>query len=229
MSSSLHQNHALGHRERLRKRFLEGGEQAVADYELLELLLFAARPRGDVKPLAKELLYRHKTLAGVLEADALELLKIPGLGESGLAILKTAHTLTLKVIKQPLFEMPLLNSIDHVVNYCKASMGYLKIEQFRVLFLNRQNYLIKDEIQQTGTIDQTPVYPREVVKRALDLGASAFIMVHNHPSGDPTPSEADIAITKRIKQVSEPLGIRLHDHVIIAKNLYISLRKEGLF
>lgn len=172
-------------------------------------------------------LIQYKTIAGVLEADALELVKIPGLGDSGIAILKTAHAVTLKVLKQPLQDMPLLNSIDTVTNYCKAAMGHLKIEQFRLLFLNRQNYLIKDEVQQTGTIDQTPVYPREVIKRALDLGASAVIMVHNHPSGDPTPSEADIAITKRIKQISEPLGIRLHDHVIIAKNVHIFLRHAG--
>lgn len=220
--------YTIGHRSRLRDRFIKGGESAVADYELLELILFAAHPRGDVKPLAKELLHTFKTIAGVLEAEAKDLLAIKGVGQAGLAILKTAHAMALKVVQQPMFDMPLLGSIDHVIIYCKAAMGYLKVEQFRLLFLNRQNYLIKDEVQHMGTIDQTSVYPREVVKRALDLGASAIIMVHNHPSGDPTPSEADIRVTKRIKDISEPLGIRLYDHVIIAKKNHTSLRREGL-
>ncbi len=178
-----------GHRKRLRERFLTAGPNALADHELLELLLFLGRPRADVKPLAKALLRRFGGFAAVISAEPERLAEVRGIGESGIAALKTVQAAALRMMRDEVMERPILNAWDKVLAYCRASMGYGATEQFRILFLNNKNVLIADEVQQTGTVDHTPVYPREVVKRALELGASAIVMVHNHPSGEPKPEE----------------------------------------
>jgi DNA repair protein RadC len=218
----------LGHRERLRSRFLKRGADAVGDYELLELLLFNARPRGDVKPLAKALLRRFGDIAGVISASPDELAQVSGLGKSSIATLKAVQAAALKLIIAPLSKRPVLASWQHLLDYYRASMAYLKVEQLRLIYLDRQNKLIADEVLQQGTVDHTPVYPREVVKRALDLGAAAIIMVHNHPGGDSRPSEADIAMTGQVAAAVSAIGIQLHDHVIIGRNGHSSFKSLGL-
>ena len=218
----------LGHRERLRSRFLKRGADAVGDYELLELLLFNARPRGDVKPLAKALLRRFGDIAGVISASPDELAQVSGLGKSSIATLKAVQAAALKLIIAPLSKRPVLASWQHLLDYYRASMAYLKVEQLRLIYLDRQNKLIADEVLQQGTVDHTPVYPREVVKRALDLGAAAIIMVHNHPGGDSRPSEADIAMTGQVVAAVSAIGIQLHDHVIIGRNGHSSFKSLGL-
>jgi DNA repair protein RadC len=218
----------LGHRERLRSRFLKRGADAVGDYELLELLLFNARPRGDVKPLAKALLRRFGDIAGVISASPDELAQVSGLGKSSIATLKAVQAAALKLIIAPLSKRPVLASWQHLLDYCRASMAYLKVEQLRLIYLDRQYKLIADEVLQQGTVDHTPVYPREVVKRALDLGAAAIIMVHNHPGGDSRPSEADIAMTGQVAAAVSAIGIQLHDHVIIGRNGHSSFKSLGL-
>jgi DNA repair protein RadC len=209
--------HHTGHRQRLRERFIRGGDTALNDYELLELLLFGANPRADMKPLAKDLLQEFGSLTGVINADHAALLKINGVGETAIAILKAVQATMTRALREQIMQKPILSSWTQVLEYCRLSMGYLKQEQLRLLFLDCKNCLIADEVQQTGTINHTPVFPREVVKRALELGSSAIILVHNHPSGDPSPSAEDIEMTKHIRNVSTPLGILLHDHIIIAK------------
>lgn len=220
--------HYLGHRRRLRERFLKGGAEALGDYELLELVLFLAQPRRDVKPLAKRLLARFGGFAGVISARPEALREVPGLGEGGVAALKSVQAAALRLVREEVAERPVIGSWDKLLAYCRASMGREQIEQFRLLFLDRKNRLIADELQQTGTVDHAPVYPREVVKRALSLGASAIIMVHNHPSGDPTPSKGDIEMTREVAGACEKLGIELHDHVIIARGGHASLKSMGL-
>ena len=220
--------HYLGHRERLRQRFLQGGSDALHDYEMLELILFRAIPRGDVKPLAKELIDRFGGFAEVLSADSDDLLLVPGLGEAGVAALKSVREAALRLMRAELRERPLLTSWDRLIDYCTAHIAHNQVEEFHLLFLNRKNELIAHERQQRGTIDHTPVYPREVVKRALELAASALILVHNHPSGDPTPSKADIAVTRDIIKAAGPLGVTVHDHVIIGRGRHTSLRDLGL-
>ncbi len=217
-----------GHRKRLRERFLKAGTDGLADYELLELLLFMARPRADVKPLAKALMTRFGSFAEVISADTERLAETAGAGESVIVALKTVHAAALKLMREDVMDKPILGSWEKVLAYCRATMGYGKTEQFRILFLNNKNILIADELQQTGTVDHTPVYPREVVKRALELGASAVVMVHNHPSGDPAPSQADIEMTKEIRDAGKALGVRLHDHLIVARKGYASLAAMGL-
>ncbi len=217
-----------GHRQRLRDRFLRAGETSLSDYELLELLLFGANPRADMKPLAKELLQEFGSLTGVLNAEHVALLKINGVGETAIAILKAVQATMTRSLREQIMQKPILSSWNQVLEYCHLSMGYLKQEQLRLLFLDTKNCLIADEVQQTGTINHTPIFPREVVKRALDLSASAIIIVHNHPSGDPTPSTEDIEMTRHIRNVSTQLGILLHDHIIIAKNRHYSFKTEGL-
>jgi len=217
-----------GHRQRLRERFLRAGEASLSDYELLELLLFGANPRADMKPLAKELLQEFGSLTGVLNAEHVALLKINGVGETAIAILKAVQATLTRSLREQIMQKPILSSWSQVLEYCHLSMGYLKQEQLRLLFLDTKNCLIADEVQQTGTINHTPIFPREVVKRALDLSASAIIIVHNHPSGDPTPSKEDIEMTQHIRNVSTQLGIMLHDHIIIAKNRHYSFKTEGL-
>jgi len=220
--------HYLGHRQRLRERLLAGGTEALADYELLEFLLFAGRPRGDLKPLAKELLKRFKSLAAVLAASPDALLAVPGMGEASVAALKAVREAGLRLSRAAVEERTVLSSWQALLEYCTAKAGFTEVEEFHLLFLDRKNALIADERQQRGTIDHTPVYPREVVKRALELSASAIIMVHNHPSGDPTPSKADIAMTREVKQAASALGIALHDHIILGRGRHTSLRTLGL-
>lgn len=220
--------HYAGHRQRLRNRLMSAGADALPDYELLELVLFAAQPRRDVKPLAKALLERFGTFAEVISAEPALLSEVKGVGDSVVAALKTVQAAALRLGQGEVMEKPVIASWDKLMRYCRASMAHEMTEQFRILFLNHRNMLIADEVQQRGTVDHTPVYPREVVKRALELGASAIIMVHNHPSGDPTPSQADIDMTHEIQEAGERLGIQLHDHVIVGKNGHNSFKTLGL-
>jgi DNA repair protein RadC len=220
--------HYLGHRQRLRERFMAGGPDALPDYELLELLLFQSRPRGDVKPLAKALLARFGSFAAVLAASPRDLAEVDGIGDASIVTLKTVQAAALRMAKQELIDRPVINSWKKLVDYCHAAMAHEKVEQFRLLFLDNKNALIADEVQQRGTVNHTPVYVREVVKRALELGASAIVMVHNHPSGDPTPSKDDIAMTKEVASAADKLGIALHDHLFIGRKGHASLKSMGL-
>lgn len=218
----------LGHRQRLRKRFLAGGADAVADYELLELVLFLAQVRGDVKPLAKELIRRFGGFAEAISASDADLLKVPGIGEAALASLKTVQAAALRLMAEPLIKRPVLRTWDQLISYCRAAMGFEKVEEFRVLYLDKKNLLVTEETHQRGTVDHTPVYPREVVRKALEHGASAMIMVHNHPSGDTTPSKADIEMTKEVAKAAATRGIVLHDHVIVGRGGHTSFKASGL-
>jgi DNA repair protein RadC len=218
--------HYYGHRRRLRERMIAAGAESLPDYELLEMLLFAANPQGDVKPTAKSLLAHFGGFGEVLSADP-DALSEAGLGLAGIAAIKSVREAALRLMRLELQERPVVGSWDKLIDYCNAQVAHNKVEEFHILFLDRKNVLIKHERQQRGTVDHTPVYPREVVKRALDLGASALILVHNHPSGDPTPSKADIAVTQDIKKAAAPLGVVLHDHLIIGRNGHISLRELG--
>jgi DNA repair protein RadC len=220
--------HYHGHRERLRKRFLESQGEGMPDYEILELLLMTALPQRDVKPLAKDLIARFESLAGVLSASPDELMTIPGIKETACSAMKVVQVAAVRLSKAVLLEKPIIGGWDRLIDYCRTTMGHDKVESFRILFLDRKNRLIGDEAQQKGTIDHTPVYPREIVKRALDLGASAMILVHNHPSGDVTPSKDDIEMTKRIRESAEKLGISLFDHVIVSKSGETSFKALGL-
>jgi DNA repair protein RadC len=217
-----------GHRDRLRQRFLAFGPGSVADYELLELLLFSAIPRKDVKPLAKQLIASFGGLAGIMGASVPELEKVKGLSENSAALLKVVHALAQRMLKEDIAQKPILASWQKVIDYCTVAMAEEKREQFRVLFLNRKNQLIADEVQQTGTVDHAPVYPREIVKRALELGATAMVLVHNHPSGDPTPSDSDIAMTEEIIRAAAVLDVMVHDHIIISRGGHSSFKSLGL-
>jgi len=219
--------HYHGHRERLRRRLIAAGADNLPNYELVEVILFAGNPRGDVKPLAKDLLERFGGFAELLSADA-EALADAGLGLAGIAALKSVREAALRLMRSELHQRPVVGSWDKLIDYCTAHIAHRQVEEFHVLFLDRKNVLIKHEQQQRGTIDHTPVYPREVVKRALELQASALILVHNHPSGDPTPSQADIAVTKDIVKAATPLGVTVHDHLIIGRGRHTSLRDLGL-
>ncbi len=217
-----------GHRKRLRERFLAAGPQALADHEFLELLLFQAQRRADVKPVAKALLRRFGSFAAVISAEPERLAEVKDLGEVGIVTLKSVQAAALRLMRDDIMERPVLASWDKVLAYCRASMGYGSTEQFRILFLDRKNAMIADEVQQRGTVDHTPVYPREVVKRALELGASAIVMVHNHPSGDPTPSKADIEMTRQVRDAGKALGVTVHDHVVIGRGGHASFKSMGL-
>jgi DNA repair protein RadC len=219
--------HYYGHRERLRQRLIDSGAENLPDYELLEVMLFVSNPRGDVKPLAKDLLEQFGGFAALMSADP-EALAVAGLGLAGIAAIKSVREAALRLMRAELQQQPVVNSWDKLIDYCNAQIAHNKVEEFHILFLDRKNVLLKHERQQRGTVDHTPVYTREVVKRALELGASALILVHNHPSGDPTPSKADIAVTQDIKKAAAPLGVVLHDHVIIGRNRHTSLRDLGL-
>ena len=219
--------HYHGHRERLRQRLIAAGAESLPDYELVEVILFASNPRGDVKPLSKDLLDRFGGFAELLSADA-EGLARAGLGPAGIAALKSVREAALRLMRSELRQRPVVGSWDKLVDYCTAHIAHGSVEEFHILFLDRKNVLIKHEQQQRGTIDHTPVYPREVVKRALELQASALILVHNHPSGDPTPSKADIAVTRDIVKAAAPLGVTVHDHLIIGRGRHTSLRDLGL-
>lgn len=220
--------HYAGHRKRLRERFLKGGADALPDYEMLELVLFLALPRQDAKPLAKALIEKFGTFADAIAADPKALKEVPGVGETVIAALKTVEGAALRLSRQRLMDKPVLSHWQALLDYLHASMAYTGNEQFRILFLNKKNMLIADEVQQKGTVDHTPVYPREIIKRALELHATAIIMVHNHPSGDPTPSSADIDMTKEVRDAGEKMGIVLHDHVIVARDGSTSFRAQGL-
>lgn len=216
-----------GHRQRLRTRLLSSGGNALADYEVLEMVLFAANPRGDTKPLAKKLLKHFGSLAKVLAADTPSLFALE-VSEASVAAIKVTQEAGLRLLKEEAKSLPVLQSWNALLDYCRAAMGQNKIEQFRVLFLNKKYRLIADEVQQTGTIDHTPLYPREVIKRALELGASSIILVHNHPSGDPTPSKADLEMTNQVMCAAAPLGIVLYDHLVIAAQKFYSFKAQGL-
>jgi DNA repair protein RadC len=216
--------HYHGHRERLRGRFREAGADAVSDYELLELVLFRALPRRDVKPLAKALIEKFGSFAEVIAAPPQRLAEVSGLGDSAITELKIVEAAARRLARGEVKKRPLLASWSAVLEYCRAAMAFADKEQFRILFLDKRNQLIADEVQQVGTVDHTPVYPREVVKRALELSATAVILVHNHPSGDPTPSRADIQMTQQIVEVAKPLGIAVHDHIIVGKEGHASLK-----
>jgi DNA repair protein RadC len=216
--------HYHGHRDRLRTRFREAGSNALSDYELLELLLFSVIPRKDVKALAKTLLAKFGSFAEVIAASEARLLEVDGIGEATATHFKMVHAAASRMLKDRVKERPILSSWNTVLDYCRSTMAFAEKEQFRILFLDKRNHLIADEVQQTGTVDHTPVYPREVMKRALELSATAIILVHNHPSGDPTPSRADVEMTKSIVDVAVPLGISVHDHIIVGKNGHASLK-----
>jgi DNA repair protein RadC len=220
--------HYLGHRERLRRRFREAGSDSLPDYELLELILFRAAPRRDTKPLAKALIARFGTFAEALNAPEELLREVPGVGEAAITELKLVRAAALRLMRGEVLERPVLSSWAQVLDYCRASMGFASKEQFRILFLDKRNQIIADEVQQTGTVDHTPVYVREVVKRALELSATAIVVVHNHPSGDPTPSRADIEMTKQIVAAAKLLGVIVHDHIIVGKQGHASLKGLGL-
>ena len=216
--------HYYGHRDRLRARFSEVGGDALPDYELLEIVLFRSIPRRDVKPIAKDLLRRFGSFAEVLAAPPALLSEVDGVGESVVTDLKIVEAAARRFAKGAVARRPVLSSWTSVIDYCRTAMAFSEKEQFRLLFLDRRNAIIADEVQQSGTIDHTPVYPREVVKRALELSASAVILVHNHPSGDPTPSSADIKMTREIVDVAKPLGIVVHDHIIVGREGHASLK-----
>jgi len=216
--------HYHGHRERLRERFYSAGSDALSDYELLEMALFPALPRRDTKPLAKMLIKTFGSFAEVVHAPVARLREVEGVGEAAINQLKLIAAAASRVAKGEVKSRNALSSWNEVIDYCRSSMAFADKEQFRLLFLDKRNQLIADEVQQTGTVDHTPVYPREVIKRALELSATALILVHNHPSGDPSPSQADIQMTKAIIDIAKPLGIAVHDHIIVGKGGHASLR-----
>jgi DNA repair protein RadC len=216
--------HYHGHRERLRERFRSVGADALSDYELLEMVLFRALPRRDVKPLAKSLITKFGSFAETVHAPDMRLREVDGLGEAAITEIKLIAAATSRVATGQLKQRTALSSWATVIDYCRTAMAFADKEQFRILFLDKRNQLISDEVQQVGTVDHTPVYPREVVKRALELSATAIIMVHNHPSGDPTPSQADVQMTKAVIDVAAPLGIAVHDHIIVGKHGHASLK-----
>ncbi len=217
-----------GHRARMRIRLLTAGPEALADHELLEMVLFLALPRRDTKALARALLARFGSLAAAIAATPSELRCIDGLGDAGVAALKTVQAAALRLVRAEVVDRPVLTNWERLMEYLNAVMARERVEQFRVLFLDGRNRLLADEPQGRGTINHTPVYPREVVKRALELHATALILVHNHPSGDPTPSRADIDTTREIAEAARTMSVALHDHVIVGNGRWVSLRQEGL-
>ncbi len=217
-----------GHRARLRQRLLEGGAEALADHEVLEYLLMTAIPRRDVKPLAKSLLARFGSLAGVFNAEPRALAKLPGMGETSAAAIRIVALAARRMARAQLREKPVLASWQALIDYLTIDMAHLTVERVRVLYLNAQNMLIHDDHVGDGSIDEAGVHPREVIRRGLDLGATALILVHNHPSGSPQPSRADIQITNRIAEAGRLLGISVHDHVIIGREGHVSLKAKGL-
>lgn len=216
-----------GHRERLRTRFLDAPE-AMPDYELLELLLTTAVPQRDMKPLAKALMRRFGSFADVISANAEDLRSVDGIGDVATAALKVVREAAVRLARAPVLDRPVISSWDALLDYCQTAMGTLRVEQFRLLFLDRKNVVIADEVQQEGTVDHTPLYPREVVKRALELHSSALIMVHNHPSGDPSPSRADIEMTRQVRDALKGVGVSLHDHLVIGRKGHVSFKSMGL-
>jgi DNA repair protein RadC len=212
----------------MRARLLTAGAEALADHELLEMVLFTALPRRDTKAIAKALLARFGSFAGAIAAPLADLRAIEGLGEAGAAALKTVQAAALRLARTEILHRPLLDNWERLIGYLTAALARERVEQFRVLFLDARNHLLADEVQARGTINHTPVYPREVMKRALELHAAAIILVHNHPSGDPTPSRDDIAMTAETRKAAEALAIVLHDHIIIGNGRWVSLRERKL-
>jgi DNA repair protein RadC len=219
-------DHKSGHRKRARERFLRTGEQALDDYEMLELLLFFAIPRQDTKALAKDLIAKFGSYSAVLSAGPDRLAEVKGIKGDAATNLKIIQAAAQRFARDKLktTDQPILSSWSSLIEYCRSAMAYEDIEQFRILFLDKRNRLIADEVQQTGTVDHTPVYPREVIKRALEHSATAIILVHNHPSGDPTPSSADVQMTRQINEIAKPMGIAVHDHVIIGRSGHVSMK-----
>lgn len=218
----------LGHRERLRRRLIDGGSDAMPDYELLEMVLFRAIPRADTKDLAKRLLARFGSFAEVVNAPDTLIKEVRGAGPRVVEELRLVRAAALRLLQRQLINKPVLSTWSAVLEYIRAAMAYADREQFRILFLDRKNALVADEVQGEGTVDHTPVYVREVVKRALELSATAIILVHNHPSGDPEPSRADIDMTRMIISVAKPLGITVHDHVIVGRQGHVSFKERRL-
>ena len=219
---------AEGHRNRLRARLLTAGPESVADHELLELVLFLALPRRDTKPIARALLARFGSFANAIAAPLNELRGVDGMGDAGAAALKTVQAAALRLLRPEMRGQPILTDWDSLTGYLTAVLARERVEHFRVLFLDSRNRLLADEAQARGTVNHTPVYPREIAKRALELHATAIILVHNHPSGDPTPSRQDLEMTAEIRRAVATLGIALHDHLIVANGGWLSLRREGL-
>jgi len=219
---------AEGHRNRLRARLLTGGPDSVADHELLEMVLFLALPRRDTKPIARALLARFGSFAGAVSAPLPELRSVEGMGDAGAAALKTIQAAALRLVRAEVLNQPVLGNWDRLIDYLTAMLARERVEQFRILFLDNRNRLLADEAQARGTVNHTPVYRREVVKRALELHATALILVHNHPSGDPSPSRDDIEMTGLVKQAAAALSITLHDHVIVGNGRWFSFRQEGM-
>jgi DNA repair protein RadC len=220
--------HHLGHRDRLRQRFSEGDTNALADYELLELVLFTAIPRKDVKPIAKDLIATFGTLHKMMAAPIIDLCAVKGISENTAIFLQSVFALQNRSLRREILKKPVLSNWDRLIDYCHSAMAEDDIERFRILYLNKKNELLSDEIHASGTIDAANVYTREVMKKAMNLGATAMILVHNHPSGDPTPSKPDIDITYALQDAAQPLGILIHDHIIIARNGHASLKSMGL-
>ena len=228
LDKNLTNTHYTGHRDRLRERYQTGGADALADYELLELLLFTAIPRKDVKPLAKDLIATFGTLHKMFAASSKELATVKGISENTATFLKAVHSLHERAMAGELQNKPILNNWDRLLEYCHAIMAEDKVEKFRILYLNKKNHLIEEEIHASGTIDAANVYIREIMKKAMNLGATALVLIHNHPSGDPTPSQADIDITYQIRAAAEPLNIEMHDHLIISRTGHMSFKTMGL-
>jgi DNA repair protein RadC len=220
--------HYLGHRDRLRAHFTEVGGDPLPDYELLELILFRSIPRRDVKPIAKDIIKRFGSFAEALAAPPQRLMEVEGVGESVATDLKIVAAAARRLTRGAVAKRPVLSSWNAVLDHCRTAMAFADREQFRLLFLDKRNALIADEVQQSGTVDHTPVYPREVIRRALELSATAIVLVHNHPSGDPTPSRADIDMTRLIIETAKPLGIAVHDHIIIGRQSHASMKGLAL-
>lgn len=227
-SSSEQESHYKGHRQRLRERFLNSARNSLPDYELLEIILFATNPRSDVKPIAKRLLKEFKNFAQILNASQRDLMKVEGMNISSVSALYASREAAERLLKSEIDKKSVLQSWNSVVNYCRLTMGYLKQEQFRILFLDKQNQLIADELQEEGTIDKVHIYPRKVVKRVLELEASSIVLVHNHPSGSLIPSKADIDITIEIIKAVSVIGVTVHDHMIISHSSHYSFKNHKL-
>jgi DNA repair protein RadC len=219
---------AEGHRSRMRQRLLKAGPDALADHEMLEMILFIALPRRDTKPIARALLTRFRTFGGVLGAPEMELRTVEGMGEAGAAAVKLVQAAALRMMRQDLTSQPLFSTWDRLTDYLGAAMGHERTEQFRVLFLDGRNKLIADEVQGIGTINHAPAYPREVVRRCLELHATAVILAHNHPSGEPAPSREDVALTTEIAKAAATMGIVVHDHIVVGRGKWLSFRAEKL-
>jgi len=228
MTDAPEKPHHLGHRERLRRRVLDRGAGSLADYELLEYLLFGVRRQGDTKPTAKALIDRFGSIAGVLAAPTAELAAVKSVSEATIALIAVTAEAARRAVREEIADGPVLSSWTRLIDYLRVAMGHNRTEEFRLLFLDSKNRLIADEVQGTGTVNRTAVYPREVVKRALEHGATAIIMVHNHPSGDPTPSRADVEMTEEVRDAGALMGIVLHDHVVISKSGHESFKSMGL-